>query len=64
MPWWAWLIIAYLGYEDIYRLLSGYSIIIAIIILAAYGVLKATGMSHMPVSMINMVYNTVLSNKK
>ena len=60
VPLWAWILILYLGYEDVYKFISSYWIIPLIILLSAYGILSAMGMGHIPKLIINLIKNTLL----
>jgi hypothetical protein len=55
MPWFIWILIFYLGYEDVIRLAQSYWIIPVIISFAGYGILSMMGMGHLPQTFINVV---------
>jgi len=59
MPIWVWILVLYLGYEDVYRLFRGYWYIPVILGMSIYGTLKATGTTHLPGQIINIVKNAI-----
>jgi len=48
MPLWVWIIILYVGYEDVLLFFKGYWYIPVILVLTVYGTLKALHMEHLP----------------
>lgn len=64
MPIWVWVLIFYLGYEDVYNIFKGYWYIPVIIILSIYGGLKATGTTHLPGQIYLLAKNAVKLNWK
>lgn len=48
MPIWVWVLILYVGYEDVLSFFRGYWYIPVILILTVYGTLKALHMEHLP----------------
>jgi len=39
IPWWGWVLIVYLGYDDVLRLVMSYWIIPVLLLFSAYGAL-------------------------
>jgi len=59
MSIWVWLLILYIGYEDVYRMFRGYWYIPVILAMSIYGTLKATGTTHLPSQIFNLVKNFI-----
>jgi len=59
MPIWIWILILYLGYDDVYRIFKGYWYIPVILAMSIYGTLKATGSTHLPVQIFNVAKNFI-----
>jgi hypothetical protein len=59
MPLWVWVIILYVGYEDVYSFFRGYWYIPVILALTIYGTLKALHMEHLPKQLFDQL-NTIL----
>lgn len=59
MPIWVWILIFYVGYEDVYSFFRGYWYIPVILVISIYGTLKALNMEHMPLQIFNQI-KTVL----
>lgn len=53
MPIWVWILIFYLGYEDVLLFFKGYWYIPVILTLSIYGTLKALNMEHIPKQIID-----------
>lgn len=59
MPIWVWILIIFLGYDDVYTILKGHWYLPVIIILSIYGVLKATGTTHLPEQIYSIAKNAI-----
>jgi hypothetical protein len=59
MPIWVWIIIFYVGYEDVLSFFRGYWYIPVILVLTVYGTLKALHMEHLPKQLFDQL-NTIL----
>jgi len=59
MPIWIWIFIFYVGYEDVIRMFKGYWYIPVILAMSIYGTLKATGTTHIPGQIINIIKNFI-----
>jgi hypothetical protein len=59
MPWFVWILIIYLGYEDVIKIAQSYWIIPVILLFSGYGVLNVMGMGHIPQTFFNILSTTV-----
>lgn len=55
VPLWAWIILIYLGYDDVWKMLTGYWLIPMILLVGGYGVLHLLGLGHLPFMIINIL---------
>ena len=54
IPIWAWAVLIWVGYKDVWRLLTGYGLIIIIILLGLFSVLKMVGLGGTPLMIFNL----------
>ena len=55
VPLWAWIILIYVSYYDIWKILKGNWLILFIVFGGSYGLLKAVGMTGLPIKIFRMV---------
>lgn len=60
IPLWAWILIIYLGYDNVLDFINSYWIIPVILLVAAYGTLHALGMGHIPRMIFGLISNTII----
>ena len=61
IPLWAWALLIYVSYQDIWKMITGYWLIPIIIIAACYGILQMLGLGKAPFMIINMIKNQIMS---
>ncbi len=61
IPLWAWALLIYVSYQDIWKMITGYWLIPIIIIAACYGILQMLGLGKTPFMIINMIKNLIMS---
>jgi len=59
IPLWAWLLLIYVSYQDIYNLITGHAIIYIIIIAGLFGVLNFLGLGKVPFMVFNMIITQI-----
>lgn len=66
IPIWAWLLLIYISYKDIWNLITGKGIFIFIILGGLYGLLYAVGLGKAPIMFLNLLQTqfTGLFSKK
>ena len=67
IPLWAWLLLIYVSYQDIYQMITGHAIIYIIIVVGIFGVLNFLGLGKVPFMVFNMIVaqvQTTLGLKK
>ena len=55
IPFVAWVLLIYLGYKDIWKFMTGYGIIIIIMLVGMFSVLKMLGLGSAPMMIFNLV---------
>lgn len=64
VPWWAWALMLYLGYDDIYRLFTSW-LLIPITILCVFLILLKTNPYLRPFNtMLSLAFDSIFSNVK
>ena len=61
IPLWAWILLIYVSYKDIYDMITGHAIIYIIIIVGIFGVLNFLGLGKVPSMVFNMIVAQVQS---
>ena len=67
IPLWAWILLIYVSYQDIYHMITGHAIIYIIIVVGLFGVLNFLGLGKVPFMVFNMIVaqvKTTLGLKK
>ena len=57
IPIWAWILLIYVGYKDIWRMFTGYWLIILLFLMGFYSLLKMLGLGNTPKMIFNMIKN-------
>ena len=57
IPLWAWILLIYVGYKDIWRMFTGYWLIILLFLMGFYALLKMLGLGNTPKMIFNMIKN-------
>lgn len=64
VPWWAWALMLYLGYDDIYRLFTSW-LLIPLTILVIFLILLKTNPYLRPLNtMLSLAFDSIFSNVK
>jgi hypothetical protein len=61
IPLWAWILLIYVSYQDIWKMINGYWLIPIIIFAAMYGILQMLGLGKTPFMIINMIKNQIMA---
>ena len=61
IPFIMWLLLIYLGYKDIWKIMTGYGLIIIIILVGIYSILKMLGLGSVPMMIFNIIKDQVRS---
>ncbi len=61
IPLWAWILLIYVSYQDIWKMITGYWLIPIIIFAAMYGILQMLGLGKTPFMIINMIKNQIMA---
>ena len=61
IPLWAWILLIYVSYKDIYDMITGHAIIYIIIIVGIFGVLNFLGLGKVPFTVFNMIFAQIQS---
>ena len=61
IPFVAWVLLIYVGYKDIWRIMTGYGLILIIILAGIFSLLKMVGLGNVPMMIINMIKAQILS---
>ena len=61
IPFIAWVLLIYVGYKDIWRIMTGYGLILIIILAGFFSLLKMVGLGNVPMMIINMIKAQILS---
>ena len=57
IPLWAWILLIYVGYRDIWRMFTGYWLIILLFGSGVYALLRMVGLGNAPMMIFNMIKN-------
>ena len=61
IPFVAWVLLIYVGYKDIWRMMTGYGLIILIILIGIFSLLKMVGLGNVPMMMFNLIKEQIKS---
>ena len=61
IPIWAWVLLIWIGYKDVWRLITGYGLIIIIILIGIFSLLKMVGLGGTPLMIFNLIKQQVKS---
>ena len=61
IPFVAWLLLIYVGYKDIWRMMTGYGLILIIILVGLFSILRMVGLGSAPMMLINLIKNQISS---
>jgi hypothetical protein len=61
IPFLAWVLLIYLGYNNIWRWITGYGLIFLIMFIGLFSVLKMVGLGSAPMMIINMIKSQIQS---
>ena len=61
IPFLAWVLLIYLGYNNIWRWITGYGLIFLIMFIGLFSVLKMVGLGSAPMMIINMIKTQIQS---
>ena len=61
IPFLAWILLFYIGYKDMWRMFTGYGLIILIILVGIFSILKMVGLGSAPMMIINLIKNQIKS---
>ena len=61
IPFLAWVLLIYLGYNNIWRWITGYGLIFLIMFIGLFSVLKMIGLGSAPMMIINMIKTQIQS---
>ena len=57
----AWLLLLYVGYKDIWKMMTGYGLIILIILAGIFSILKMVGLGNVPMMIFNLIKDQIKS---
>ena len=63
IPFLAWVLLIYLGYNNIWRWITGYGLIFLIMFIGLFSILKMVGLGSAPMMIINMIKTQIQSMK-
>ena len=55
IPLWAWILLIYVGYKDVWRLFTGHWLILLLLISGLYALLRMVGLGSAPMMIINLI---------
>ena len=61
IPFVAWVLLIYVGYKDVWRMMTGYGLIILIILIGIFSLLKMVGLGNVPMMMFNLIKEQIKS---
>ena len=64
IPLWAWALLIYVGYKDVWKMFTGYWLVILLFGSGAFALLKMLGLGSAPMMVINMIQNNIKPKKK
>ena len=59
IPLWAWALLIYVGYKDVWKMFTGYWLVILLFGSGAFALLKMLGLGSAPMMVINMIQNQI-----
>ena len=59
IPLWAWILLIYVGYKDVWKMFTGYWLVILLFGSGAFALLKMLGLGSAPMMVINMIQNQI-----
>ena len=59
IPLWAWILLIWVGYKDIWRMLTGHWILIFVFVSGIYALLRMVGLGGTPLMIFNMIQNQI-----
>ena len=59
IPLWAWILLIYVGYKDIWKMFTGYWLILLLFGMGVYALLRMVGLGGAPMMIINMIKNQI-----
>ena len=59
IPLWAWALLIYVGYKDVWKMFTGYWLVILLFGSGAFALLKMLGLGGAPLMVINMIQNQI-----
>ena len=59
IPLWAWILLFYVGYKDIWKLLTGHWLIIILLLSGIYALLRMVGLGSAPMMIINIIKDQI-----
>ena len=59
IPLWAWILLIYVGYKDIWRMITGYWLILFIFLSGFYALLRMVGLGNTPIMLFNMIKSQI-----
>lgn len=59
IPLWAWILLIYVGYKDIWKMFTGYWLLILLFTMGIYALLKMLGLGSAPRMIFNMIKSQI-----
>ena len=59
IPLWAWILLIYVGYKDVWKMITGYWLILLIFLSGFYALLRMVGLGGTPKMIYNMIKNQI-----
>lgn len=59
IPLWAWILLIYVGYKDVWKMFTGYWLLILLFTLGIYALLKMLGLGSAPKMIFNMIKSQI-----
>ena len=59
IPLWAWILLIYVGYNDIWKMFTGYWLILLLFGSGVFALLRMVGLGGAPMMIINMIKNQI-----
>ena len=57
----AWILLIYVGYKDVWKMMTGYGLIILIVLAGLFSILKMVGLGSAPMMIINLIKEQIKS---
>jgi len=55
IPLWAWILLIYVGYKDVWKMFTGYWLIILLFTSGIFALLRMVGLGNAPFMVFNMI---------